>query len=460
MLLGASSALAALNGPCEVYGQKGTCISTGSCDSKGGDSPSDFCPDDPEDIKCCINTKDFKDSEYPKDFKDSDLNNYKFDFDKETKIEGLDSKKAGCNSNRRGNGPTSRRCGSNSDSYGSNSEESENTSSTGRPYPTDERPSKGKSSSKESSSSKSGSSSKNSSSSGKSSSTKESSSSSGSRDYSTDKSSGTQQSSPDDSSSAAASYPTDSSPRYPTDSKPKYPTDSKPKGKPKGKPNKNQSGSGTNSGDYTMDNDKTFVNTWCEVSGVEGKCQLVSAKGCPNGNFTPNHCPGSTNVQCCTPKGKPKAEYPSDKAPKTKTKPKPKPKPSGGKLKVVEAVAISSPYGVQRSSGTHRGVDLAADIGTPIRTPMDGVCIDSGPAQGFGQWVRIEHKHSITVYGHVHELIVKKGQKVKAGDVIATVGNEGRSSGPHLHMEVKLLPGETPTNPKDWMDTLGVGYLA
>ncbi|PTR30527.1 murein DD-endopeptidase MepM/ murein hydrolase activator NlpD [Rhodococcus sp. OK519] len=104
----------------------------------------------------------------------------------------------------------------------------------------------------------------------------------------------------------------------------------------------------------------------------------------------------------------------------------------------------------------HAGVDIANAIGTPIYTVADGVVIDSGPASGFGMWVRVQHADgTITVYGHINETLVTVGQKVMAGDQIATMGNRGFSTGPHLHFEVHLA-GENKIDPLPWLATRGI----
>jgi murein DD-endopeptidase MepM/ murein hydrolase activator NlpD len=117
---------------------------------------------------------------------------------------------------------------------------------------------------------------------------------------------------------------------------------------------------------------------------------------------------------------------------------------------------ITSGFGARWGS-SHQGLDIAAPIGTPIRVPLAGTVIDSGPASGFGQWVRVRHDDgTITVYGHISRSHVSVGQSVSAGEVIADVGNEGRSTGPHLHFEV-VTPGGTKVNPRPWLDERGIG---
>lgn len=97
---------------------------------------------------------------------------------------------------------------------------------------------------------------------------------------------------------------------------------------------------------------------------------------------------------------------------------------------------VTSEYG-PRWGTFHNGVDIANSIGTPIVAPVDGVVIDAGYADGYGQWVRLLHNDgSITEFGHVESYFVNVGQWVNAGDRIATMGNRGWSTGPHLHFEV------------------------
>ncbi|MDI9894933.1 M23 family metallopeptidase [Rhodococcus sp. IEGM 1381] len=104
----------------------------------------------------------------------------------------------------------------------------------------------------------------------------------------------------------------------------------------------------------------------------------------------------------------------------------------------------------------HAGVDVANAIGTPIYAVADGKVIDSGPAAGFGMWVRVQHADgTITVYGHVDTTTVSVGQDVMAGDQIATMGNRGFSTGPHLHFEVHL-PGEVKIDPLPWLASRGI----
>jgi murein DD-endopeptidase MepM/ murein hydrolase activator NlpD len=98
----------------------------------------------------------------------------------------------------------------------------------------------------------------------------------------------------------------------------------------------------------------------------------------------------------------------------------------------------------------HKGVDISASIGAPVRAPADGTVLMAGPASGYGREVVIDHGRGIhTAYGHLSGFAVTPGQDVRRGDIIGYVGSEGRSTGPHLHYEVRLH--ETPVNPHKYM---------
>ncbi|MCM6772931.1 M23 family metallopeptidase [Nocardia sp. CDC159] len=115
---------------------------------------------------------------------------------------------------------------------------------------------------------------------------------------------------------------------------------------------------------------------------------------------------------------------------------------------------FTSGYG-QRWGTFHWGIDIAAPIGSPIYAVADGVVIDAGPAQGFGLWVRVRHNDgSVTVYGHMYDFSVSVGERVRAGQQIARVGNRGDSTGPHLHFEV--LVGGRHVDPQPWLALHGL----
>lgn len=104
-----------------------------------------------------------------------------------------------------------------------------------------------------------------------------------------------------------------------------------------------------------------------------------------------------------------------------------------------------------RRTKFHGGIDIGADSGTRIKAAASGRVIMAKRTSGYGRAVKIDHGRGIvTLYGHSSVLLVKEGQIVKKGEVIAKVGSSGRSTGPHLHFEV-LLYG-TPVNPNQYLD--------
>nr|WP_239135378.1 M23 family metallopeptidase [Streptomyces sp. SID12488] len=93
----------------------------------------------------------------------------------------------------------------------------------------------------------------------------------------------------------------------------------------------------------------------------------------------------------------------------------------------------------QGYSSGHDGVDIASSLGTPIYAVGAGEVIASGPAQGYGQWIRILHSDgTVTEYGHMYQRDVSVGQQVSAGQRIALMGSEGDSTGVHLHLRVRV----------------------
>ncbi|NKR30202.1 peptidoglycan DD-metalloendopeptidase family protein [Rhodococcus hoagii] len=120
---------------------------------------------------------------------------------------------------------------------------------------------------------------------------------------------------------------------------------------------------------------------------------------------------------------------------------------------------LSSPFG-PRGGEEHKGSDLAAPIGTPIYSATDGEVRTAGVASGFGQWIIVDAtiggQTVSQVYGHMYPdgVLVKAGDKVAAGQHIANVGNNGVSSGPHLHFEVwpgGRLDGGEAIDPMPWL---------
>jgi len=97
----------------------------------------------------------------------------------------------------------------------------------------------------------------------------------------------------------------------------------------------------------------------------------------------------------------------------------------------------------------HYGVDFSSPTGTPIYATADGRVTKARRAAGYGKVIKIDHGYGfVTVYGHLNDYNVKRGQRVKRGDVIGYCGNTGRSTAPHVHYEVQV--NDRPVNPLDY----------
>ncbi len=102
---------------------------------------------------------------------------------------------------------------------------------------------------------------------------------------------------------------------------------------------------------------------------------------------------------------------------------------------------ITSMYGWRRGRH-HDGIDIAARMGKPIVAAANGTVVFSGWRSGYGRMVVVQHNRWLkTVYGHTSRNYVRRGEKVTQGQVIALVGSTGRSTGPHLHFEVRNAIG-------------------
>jgi murein DD-endopeptidase MepM/ murein hydrolase activator NlpD len=101
----------------------------------------------------------------------------------------------------------------------------------------------------------------------------------------------------------------------------------------------------------------------------------------------------------------------------------------------------------------HDGIDLAVPAGTPVKTAQEGEVLYAGEQRGYGLIIIVQHSERlITLYAHNQELRVRTGQKVRRGQVIATVGESGKTSGPQLHFEVRV--DGKPVDPLDYLGTL------
>jgi murein DD-endopeptidase MepM/ murein hydrolase activator NlpD len=124
-------------------------------------------------------------------------------------------------------------------------------------------------------------------------------------------------------------------------------------------------------------------------------------------------------------------------------------------IKPVEGEKTDS-YGTRRnpfnghSSEFHAGTDIAAPWGTPVVAAADGTVYFTGVYGGYGQLVILDHGEGLTTrYGHLSKITVRENQKVTKGQKIGNVGSTGRSTGPHLHYEVRR--NEVPVNPSRYL---------
>lgn len=105
------------------------------------------------------------------------------------------------------------------------------------------------------------------------------------------------------------------------------------------------------------------------------------------------------------------------------------------------------PKGTKKRRRPHKGIDLAAPRGSAVMASHDGTVIYTGSGfKGYGKMIMIESNAETgtgfaSLYGHLDKIVVYEGKKVRQGEVIGALGNTGRSSGPHLHFEVRKLNG-------------------
>jgi murein DD-endopeptidase MepM/ murein hydrolase activator NlpD len=110
---------------------------------------------------------------------------------------------------------------------------------------------------------------------------------------------------------------------------------------------------------------------------------------------------------------------------------------------------ITSPFGM-RGSFFHGGLDVSSGTGTPIKSAASGKVIFSGWKSSYGYMVEIQHNNDVaTLYAHASKLLVKVGETVEQGQVIARVGTTGYTTGPHLHFEVKVRGSQV--NPRQFL---------
>ncbi|WEV79732.1 M23 family metallopeptidase [Janibacter cremeus] len=117
--------------------------------------------------------------------------------------------------------------------------------------------------------------------------------------------------------------------------------------------------------------------------------------------------------------------------------------------------SISSGYGF-RWGRMHSGLDYGAGVGTPLRAMGAGTVIGAGPMGGYGIYIDVEYADgTVSRYGHLSSIAASVGQQVAPGETVAYSGNTGRSTGPHLHLEIRPGGGE-PVDPTGWLAERGI----
>jgi len=117
---------------------------------------------------------------------------------------------------------------------------------------------------------------------------------------------------------------------------------------------------------------------------------------------------------------------------------------------VGDVTRVTSVLGFRGRGEFHTGLDIPAQKGSPVRAAMEGQVIDVGYRGGYGNMLDIQHRNGfITRYGHNTAVLVKKGDFVKKGQIIALVGSTGRSTGHHVHFEI--LCNTVPLDPLDFL---------
>ncbi len=167
--------------------------------------------------------------------------------------------------------------------------------------------------------------------------------------------------------------------------------------------------------------------------------------------------PGSAEVKKVTAADSPEPEAP-------KRDPKDPAKPPEKKVSIRPAVVVGRAEGIfdwplrgvlyarfgKKGKEPHDGIDLSSPAGTPVKTAAPGSVLFAGEQKGYGLIVIVEHENGfITLYAHNRDVRVKTGQKIREGQVVATVGDSGKTSGPHLHFEVRK--NGAPVDPLDYL---------
>lgn len=124
---------------------------------------------------------------------------------------------------------------------------------------------------------------------------------------------------------------------------------------------------------------------------------------------------------------------------------------------------ITSKFGnrtdpVNNKKGFHEGVDIRGKHGEKIRSTGAGVVVKAFKNGGYGNYVEIDHGNGYrTIFAHMQNFLVKRGEAVKRGQIIGLVGSSGRSTGPHLHYEIRL--NKNPINPNKFMNLADLSHM-
>ncbi len=125
---------------------------------------------------------------------------------------------------------------------------------------------------------------------------------------------------------------------------------------------------------------------------------------------------------------------------------------------------VTSSYGsrkdpVNKKKGYHSGVDFRGKYGSEVLATADGKVIKAGPNGSFGLFVQIDHGNGYsTCFAHLSKYTVKIGERVKRGQTIGAIGSTGRSTGPHLHYELRYK--DKPVNPKKFLKVANLSFLS
>jgi murein DD-endopeptidase MepM/ murein hydrolase activator NlpD len=164
----------------------------------------------------------------------------------------------------------------------------------------------------------------------------------------------------------------------------------------------------------------TGMNRGCSLRQAPLVCLMLGAAACAQSGVSSQ----SQHFYTASANSHPAVFYPSS---------------SGERLQwPISHGVVSSPFGL-RHGAMHKGIDIAAPVGTPVQAAGSGEVIFAGKIRGYGRTVILRHDvHRVTLYAHNRTLRVTRGQHVRRGQVIATVGRSGHASGPNLHFEVRV----------------------